>query len=81
MAIPLPPTVHERLARCSERVFVDGLVAGATVELHVDSAVFAATVNGGGHHFVVPPLTAGAVVQARQDGGTGFTPGPDSSRL
>jgi hypothetical protein len=74
MSITLPPTVHERLARCGERVFVDGLVSGATVELHVDGAVFTDTVSGGGHTFTVPPLDAGAVVRARQDAGAEFTP-------
>ena len=74
MATTLPPTVHERLARCGERVFVDGSAAGATVELHVDGAVFTATGSGGGKTFTVPPLTAGAVVRARQDVGAGFTP-------
>jgi hypothetical protein len=62
------------LARCGERVFVDGSAAGATVELHVDGAVFTATGSGGGQTFTVPPLTAGAVVRARQDVGAGFTP-------
>ena len=74
MATTLPPTVHERLARCGERVFVDGSAAGATVELHVDGAVFTATGSGGGQTFSVPPLTAGTVVRARQDVGAGFTP-------
>jgi hypothetical protein len=73
LAIPLPPTVHERLALCGERVFVDGLVPGATVELHVDSAILTTTTSGGGHTFVVPQLSAGAAVRARQDAGAGFT--------
>lgn len=74
MSITLPPTVHERLARCGERVYVDRIKSGATVELHIDGAVFTAVVAGGSHTFNVPPLNAGAVVRARQDDGTGFTP-------
>ena len=70
----LPPIVHERLARCGERVFVDGLFPGATAELHVDDAIYTVTTGGSSHNFVVPQLNAGAVVRARQDGGTGFTP-------
>ena len=66
--------MHERVARCGERVFVDGLVAGATVELHVDAAVFTATTSGGSRTFTVPALNPGAVVRARQDAGAGFTP-------
>jgi hypothetical protein len=62
MPITLPPTVHERLARCAEQVFVDGLVAGAKVELHVDNMVLTATATGGGHTFSVPPrITVGGV--------------------
>jgi hypothetical protein len=74
MSTPLPPTVHERLARCGERVFVDGLVAGATVELHVDGTVLTQTASGSRRTFTVPPLNAGATVRARQDTGSGFTP-------
>jgi dienelactone hydrolase len=73
MSITLPPTVHERLARCGTRVFVDGIVPGATVELHVDVAVHSASVTGTSRTFDVPPLSAGAVVRARQDIGGGFT--------
>ncbi len=74
MSITLPPTVHERLARCGTRVFIDGVVPGATVELHVDAIVQTATVAGASRNFNVQPLTAGAVVRARQDVGAGFTP-------
>lgn len=70
----LPPTVHERLARCNERIFVDGLVTGALAELRVDGAVFSAIAGSGQHTFTVPPLNAGAEVRARQDTGAGFTP-------
>ena len=56
MAQILPPTVHERLARCNERVFVDGIVPGALVELQVGTAVTSAVVASGGHTFTVPPL-------------------------
>lgn len=73
MAILLPPTVHERLVRCAERVFVDGLVNGATVELHIDDSVFTATATGQSRNFVVPGLTPGSLVRARQDNGTGFS--------
>ena len=51
MAQILPPTVHERLARCNERVFVDGIVPGALVELQVGTAVTSAVVASGGHTF------------------------------
>lgn len=74
MPTTLTPTVHERLARCGAGVFVNGLVPGSTVELHVDATVFAATAGGGGHTFTVPPLSAGAQVRARQDAGAGYTP-------
>jgi dienelactone hydrolase len=69
----LPPTVHERLARCAEQVFADGISTGATVELHIDNAVFPVNGTGQGHTFTVPPLTPGAVVRARQDAGAGFS--------
>jgi hypothetical protein len=70
---PLPPTVHERLARCGEQVFVDGIVAGSTVELTIDAVTLTATVHSASHTFGVPPLTGGAVVRARQDTGAGFS--------
>jgi hypothetical protein len=74
MAVPLPPTVYERLARCGERVYVGRLVQGATVELHVDNTVFTTTATSGNYTFSVPPLAAGVEVRARQDAGSGFTP-------
>jgi hypothetical protein len=41
MPTTLAPTVHERLARCGERVYVDGLVVGADVvcQLVLDLAI------------------------------------------
>lgn len=78
MAQILPPTVHERLARCNERVFVDGIVPGALVELQVGTAVTSAVVASGGHTFTVPPLVPGEIVRARQDDGSGFTPFSDT---
>jgi hypothetical protein len=63
---PLAPTVHESLARCGERVFVDGLVTGADVVLSVDGVEFALSAVGASHNFVVPPLAAGAIVNAKR---------------
>jgi hypothetical protein len=74
MSTLLTPTVHERLARCGQRVDVDGLAVGATVELDVDGAVSTVVATGGDHRFTVPGLNAGANVRARQDAGAGFTP-------
>lgn len=70
----LTPTVHERLARCNTRVYVSGLVAGANVVLSVDGNDFTHTATSGFHAFTVPPLNAGAIVRAKQDDGSGFTP-------
>ncbi|HJQ33112.1 MAG TPA: hypothetical protein VJ866_13070 [Pyrinomonadaceae bacterium] len=74
MSNTLAPTVHERLARCNERVYVDGLVTGAEVVLSVDGTTFSHIATGDGHTFIVPSLNAGAEVKAKQDSGTGFTP-------
>lgn len=70
----LPPTVHERLARCGTQVALSGLVAGATVEVTVGAAVHTFTATGGGFGLTVPPLAAGDLVTARQDDGSGLTP-------
>lgn len=69
----LPPTVHERLARCGTRVFVDGLISGALVELDVGGTISTHTALAGVQSFIVPPLQAGLNVRARQDTGDGFS--------
>lgn len=70
----LPPTIHERLARCNEQVFIDGLIKGAAVELFIDGdrIEFVAATNA--QTLNVPPLNAGSVLRARQNPGDGFTP-------
>ena len=70
----LTPTVHERLARCGTRIFVDGLAAGADVELDVGGSVTSFAATGAGSNVVVGPLAAGAKVTARQNDGSGWTP-------
>src|SRR5687768_10896739 len=40
MPITLVPTVHGRLSRANERVYVDGLITGAEVVLSVDGTEF-----------------------------------------
>ncbi|MBM4441529.1 MAG: hypothetical protein FJ027_14035 [Candidatus Rokubacteria bacterium] len=70
----LAPTVHERLARCGTRIFVDGLVSGADVRLSIDGAETAFTATGSARHVAVPALVPGAAVKARQDAGSGFSP-------
>lgn len=70
----LAPTVHQRLGRCGERVYVDGLVTGAEVVLSVDGVEFAHTATAHSHDFVVPALAPAAIVKARQDTGAGFSP-------
>jgi hypothetical protein len=72
----LTPSVHELLARCGTRVYVDGLVAGADVVLTINGASQPAQTAGadGSLWFAVPPLQGGAAVQAKQDAGAGFTP-------
>ena len=70
----LAPTVHERLARCGTRVFVDGLVLGADVVLSVGGTEFSHTATGASHTFTVPSLVSGAAVKAKQDAGTGYSP-------
>jgi hypothetical protein len=74
MPTTLVPTVHERLARCGLRVFVDGLVSGADVVLSIDGVDIMQTATGGGLTFVTPSLAPLAVVRAKQDSGAGFTP-------
>lgn len=80
MSITLPPTVHERLARCGTRVRVSGLVPGADVLLSIvgpppaGEAQYTHTATSSAHMFTVPPLTPGAAVRAGQDAGGGFTP-------
>src|ERR1044072_5311253 len=72
----LPPTVHERLARCGTSIVIRGLVGGATVEVDVSGARYSFVAAGAGHNLGVPPLAADDVVRARQDDGSGngFTP-------
>ncbi|MBI4279469.1 MAG: hypothetical protein HY660_13525, partial [Armatimonadetes bacterium] len=70
----LVPTVHERLARCGTRVFVDGLASGAEVVLSVGGTEFSHIATGGAHTFTVPSLVPGTAVKARQDAGAGFSP-------
>lgn len=70
----LAPTVHERLARCGTRIYVDGLVAGADVVLSVGGSEFSHTATSGSHHFTVPPLVANVAVKAKQDAGAGYSP-------
>lgn len=60
----LAPTVHERLGRCGERVYVDGLVTGADVLLSVDGIEFPHAATGASHNFVVPALAPTAIVKA-----------------
>jgi hypothetical protein len=74
MPTTLAPTIHERLARCGERVFVDGLVTGAEVVLSIDGVEFTHIATGAAHRFVVPPLKQFAFVKAKQDEGAGFSP-------
>ena len=70
----LPPTIHERLARCNEQVYIDGLIPGAVIELFIDSdrIEFVAATNA--QTLNVTPLNAGSVLRARQNSGGGFTP-------
>lgn len=70
----LVPTVHERLARCGTRVYVDGLESSAEVILSVGGTEFSHIASGGSHTFTVPSLAAGAVVKAKQGAGAGFSP-------
>ena len=71
----LPPTVHERLARCGTQVLVTGLAPGADVEVDIGGVTVAFTATqGGGRNLTVAPLVAGDEVRARQDEGTGFSP-------
>jgi hypothetical protein len=55
-------------------VYVDGLVAGADVVLSVGGIESSHTATTDAHNFTVPPLGAGAVVKARQDAGSGYSP-------
>jgi len=68
------PTVHERLARCSTSVYVDGIVSGANVVLSVGGVEQSQIVIGGAFSFAVPPLAPNAIVKAKQDAGAGFSP-------
>jgi dienelactone hydrolase len=70
----LPPTVHERIARCGTEVALSGLVAGATAEVSVAGAVHTVVATGSRHSLTVAPLAAGDEVRARQDDGSGPTP-------
>lgn len=69
----LPPTVHERLARCGTRVLLTGLIPGADVELNIDGNVLSFSPSGGRQVVTVPPLAASEAIMARQDEGAGFT--------
>jgi hypothetical protein len=70
----LPPTIHERLARCGTEVYLTGLITGAAVELRIDGTTQTFTATGHARNVTVPPLSAGARVTARQNDGSGFTP-------
>lgn len=70
----LPPTVHERLARCGSHVLVTGLVSTADVQLDVGGFMISFTASSGARNVPVPPLAADDVVRARQDAGAGFSP-------
>lgn len=70
----LPPTVHERIARCGEQVRLTGLVNSADVELQIGSdPPISFSASGGSRNVAVPPLDADVEVRARQDAGAGFS--------
>jgi hypothetical protein len=69
----LPPTVHERLARCGTEVLVTSLATGADVDLDVGGAHIAFTATGPHRRVPVPSLAATTEVRARQDLGSGFS--------
>jgi hypothetical protein len=69
----LPPTVHERLARCGTHVYVSGLITDADVVLTINGFDHHHVATGASHTFVVPSLSDGASVRAKQDDGSGFS--------
>ncbi len=67
----LPPTVHERLARCGTQVVVSGLISGADVTVTVDGTPHAFVASGPSRSVAVTSLSGGASVHAEQDDGSG----------
>jgi hypothetical protein len=67
----LPPTVHERLARCGTRVLVTGLITGADVTVTVGGTSDSFVATGPARSVAVPSLPGGDSVQAEQDDGSG----------
>ncbi len=69
----LPPTVLERLARCGNRIYVNGLVSGADVVVTVGGVEHSFVAAGSSHVLNVPPLNPLDAAHARQDDGSGFS--------
>jgi hypothetical protein len=69
----LPPTVHERVAACNTRIFVNGIAPGADVQIEAGPNSVSETVTSSSRTFTVPELDAGDVIRARQDAGSGFS--------
>ncbi|WP_427017620.1 alpha/beta hydrolase family protein [Pseudarthrobacter sp. P1] len=74
MATTLVPAIHERIAQCTTSILVERLVPGAQLVVSVDGTEYSAVASGASVQLAVPPLAGGAVVRAKQDAGSGFTP-------
>ncbi len=74
MAATLVPVIHERIAQCTTSVLVERLVPGAQLVVSVDGTEYSAIASGSSVQLAVPPLAGRAVLRARQDAGSGFTP-------
>lgn len=74
MVTTLVPVIHERIAKCTTSVLVERLVPGAQLVVSVDGTEYSAVASWASVKLAVPPLDARAVVRAKQDAGSGFTP-------
>ncbi|MCX6499643.1 MAG: hypothetical protein NTU93_12735 [Arthrobacter sp.] len=74
MVTTLVPVIHERISECTTSVLVERLVPGAQLVVSVDGTEYSAVASGASVQLAVPPLNGRAVLRAKQDAGSGFTP-------